>query len=102
LWQNSYEIFRFLFKKKHKIFDRSGYALLSKSVCKVKLKMAAVTIEGLKWDRLRCGDSARTSLEECDAAAGHRVVFSVFSCVRNKNSLNTYKYGTYTYSKIFS
>jgi hypothetical protein len=47
--------------------------------------MAAVTIEGLKWDRLRCGDSARTSLEECDAAAGHRVVFSVFSCVRNKN-----------------
>ncbi len=44
-----------------------------------------MTIEGLKWDRLRCGDSARTSLEECDAAAGHRVVFSVFSCVRNKN-----------------
>jgi hypothetical protein len=47
--------------------------------------MAAVTIEGLKWDRLRCEDSARTSLEECDAAAGHRVGFSVFSCVRKKN-----------------
>ncbi len=56
-------------------------------------------VEGLKWDRLRCGDSARTSLEECDAAAGHRVVFSVYSCVRNKNSFNTYKY---SYGKIFS